>query len=95
MKKDGSANRDYNRALLLFRRQGAGPEATAALATALARNAHVPACLPGRKRLSKKMPDYIGYGDESEAIDDAAAAKVVWRKTTGALRWLQAQLAER
>ncbi|MCJ7629440.1 MAG: hypothetical protein MUO50_13760, partial [Longimicrobiales bacterium] len=85
---DGSANWLYNRALLLFREQGDSAEATAALDEALEQNGHVPAYLLAEKKVPKELPDYIGWGDESEAHVYAADAEPVWRATEGARGWL-------
>ncbi len=61
------------------------------LAAARAANPHVPAFLLGRKRLPKRQPDYIRFGDESEAIVYAGDHASGWKHTTGALHWLVAQ----
>lgn len=85
---DASANWLYNRALVLFREQGESDEATEALTEALSQNRHVPAYLLRKKRVPKWLPDYIGWGDESEAQVYAADAEEVWRETDGARGWL-------
>ncbi len=58
------------------------------LAEAREENPHVPAYLAGRKALPKRLPDYVGFGDESEAIDYAAGAAALWASVPGALAWL-------
>lgn len=85
---DAAATWAYARALWLFRREGAGRRANAALKKALKANRFVPAYLLGKKKLPRSMPAYIGFGDETEAIDYAAGASAVWRETPGALEWL-------
>jgi tetratricopeptide (TPR) repeat protein len=85
---DGSANWLYNRALWLFREQGESAEANGALGEALEQNGHVPAYLLGKKKVPKQLPDYIGWGDESEAFVYAADAEPIWRATEGARGWL-------
>jgi tetratricopeptide (TPR) repeat protein len=92
---DGSANWLYNRALVLFRDQGESDEATEALTEALSQNPHVPAYLLRKKRVPKWLPDYIGWGDESEAQVYAADAEEVWRETDGARGWLLRQSQRR
>jgi len=42
-----------------------------------------------RKRLQKRLPDYVGFGDDSEAVDYAAGAAAVWARIPGALVWLE------
>ena len=85
---DGAATWAYTRALWLFRQQSATEAANAALADALSTNQFVPAYLLGRKRLPPRSPDYVGFGDENEAIVYAAHGMDGWRKTAGALDWL-------
>ena len=93
-KDDAMAGWAYSRALLQFRRKGASVQANTALKKAIQANRFVPAYLLGRKRLPRQMPDYIGLGDENEAIDYAVGAIESWAKTPGALEWLATSLAK-
>jgi len=81
----------YPHALWIFRREGASPAANASLKKALKRNRFVPPYLLGARRLPKHLPEYIGLGDESEAVAYAAEAIKGWQKTPGALEWLGGQ----
>jgi hypothetical protein len=74
-------------ALLAFRKQGDGAEAREKLAAALECNPHIPAFMLGRKKLPRRLPDQIGFGDESEAVCYAAENIDDWKGTTGALSW--------
>ncbi len=87
-KEDTMADWLYTRALWLFRREGASDQANAALKEATAQNHFVPHYLLGHKSLPQRLPDYVGWGDESEAVSYAAEAIELWRKTPGALEWL-------
>jgi len=87
---DGAADFAYTKALAAFRRQGDSSEARALLAEARESNPHVPAYLSGRKRLPARLPDYVGFGDASEAVDYAVGAKPQWESVPGALAWLAA-----
>jgi tetratricopeptide (TPR) repeat protein len=87
-KEDASAAWLYTRALLTFRQEGASRQANTALRKALDGNRHVLAYLLGRKKLPKRQPELIGFGDDSEAVSYAADAIQIWRKTPGALEWL-------
>lgn len=89
---DAAAAWAYTRALWRFRQQGATEAATDALAEALSTNRFVPAYLLGRKRLPQRLPEYVGLGDASEAIEYAAHNREVWRATPGALDWLTSGL---
>ncbi len=59
------------------------------LSQALKQNPYVPDYLLGRKPLPKKLPDYVGFGDEREALWCVAELGDPWLGTSGALRWLQ------
>jgi hypothetical protein len=52
------------------------------------RNPHVPAYLSGRKRLPARIPEYIQFGDTTEAVSYAADAKRQWEDVPGAIAWL-------
>jgi tetratricopeptide (TPR) repeat protein len=86
--RDDAATMAYTRALAAFRRQGASPKAKRLLDDARKANPHVVAFLTGRKRLPKRLPDYITFGDESEAVDYAAGAAALWASVPDALAWL-------
>lgn len=57
-------------ALLVFRKQGDSDEAGAKVAAALESNPHIPAFMLGRKRLPRRLPDLIGFGDERARLFD-------------------------
>jgi tetratricopeptide (TPR) repeat protein len=86
---DDRAALAYSRALAAFRRQGTSPEAEQLLDDARESNPHVIAFLTGRKALPKRPPDYIGFGDASEAAEYAAGATALWASVPGALAWLE------
>jgi tetratricopeptide (TPR) repeat protein len=85
---EGTAAWLYDYALWAFRRQGDSPESRRRLKEAFKQNRHVPAYLLGRKRLPAQLPDYVGFGDENEAVAYAADALANWQATDGALSWL-------
>ena len=81
----------YTKALMSFRREGNCDVSVAALAEAGEANPHVPSYLLGTKKIPKQLPEYVGIGNESEALVYAAANIKKWKKTPGALDWLVAQ----
>lgn len=89
---EGSAEWLYTKALLTFRQAGAGQVADEALREAMEMNPHVPAYLVGRKRIPPQLPPYIGFGDDNEAVTYAARYLRAWRRTPGAVDWLQGRL---
>lgn len=88
--EDAAAAFTYTKALAAYRRQGDSSQARELRVEARERNPHVPAYLAGGKRLPARLPDYVGFGDASEAIDYAAGAKAQWESTPGAVAWLAA-----
>jgi tetratricopeptide (TPR) repeat protein len=86
-KDDGTAAWTWSRALLSFRGKGDCGPSRKALERAVAGNAHVPAYLFGEKTLPRTLPDFIGWGDENEAIAYVYGSAPAWAATTGALAW--------
>lgn len=81
----------YDRALHAFRINGGHPEATSELRAALRVNKFVPDFLLGRRVFPADEPEYIGWGDESEAVVYAGDALSRWLETPGALTWLDSK----
>lgn len=94
-KDDAAAGLLYSRALWLFRKEGASRKANRCLKEALEQNQFVPSYLLGEKRLPRHLPEYIGFGDEDEAVAYAADAIKAWQKAEGALGWLRGNLPRR
>lgn len=86
--KDGSAAWTWSRTLMIFRQGGDGPSSRKALSEAIACNPHVPAYLSGRKRLPRQLPEFVGIGDEDEAVSYAHDALPAWSVTDGAVAWV-------
>jgi tetratricopeptide (TPR) repeat protein len=80
----------YTQALLAYRAGGAAAHANKALDEALEQNPHVPPYLTGEKRVPNRRPDYMGMGDEREAIWYAGEHLNYWRRVPGAVEWLKA-----
>ena len=79
----------YTKALIAYRKKGAHPSANRALKSALKENPHVYDYLSGKKRISNRLPSFIGIGDDAEAVVYAASHLNYWRQTPGALEWLE------
>ena len=92
-RSEWSAYWKYSQALIEFRKSGDTDKANKALKSALRQNPHVSPYLTGQKRMPNNKPNYIGMGDENEAIAYAADHLNHWRRTEGAVDWLKAQLA--
>ncbi len=89
-KEDYSAAWFYARALLDFRKHGAGPIADASLHKAFAINKFAPLYLLKLKKLPRRPPDYYGHGDNNEAVILIEESMPAWQASNGALQWLDA-----
>lgn len=86
--EDAGASWTYGAALVGFRLHGDTPATRKLRTTALETNRHVPKYLTGQKRLPAQPPEFVGFGDESEAIMSAFEQITLWQATPGALAWL-------
>lgn len=71
-------NMAYNCVLIAYAKNGLTKQVDELLEEALAANPHVPAYLLGIKPLPEERPEYIGLGDEREAIDYAFDHMALW-----------------
>ncbi|MRR57835.1 MAG: YecA family protein [Deltaproteobacteria bacterium] len=89
--EDYLADWAYARALLAFRQEGDTGNSRSQLDRALEKNRHVPKFMLGKKKLPKRMNDYITPGEEDEAISCCEGYLIAWAGTPGALGWLSRQ----
>lgn len=87
-KNDGSAHWTWSAALLEFRRSGNSAPANKALANAVDANRHVAAYLLGAQPLPPTLPEYIGMGDETEAVSYVHSAAGAWDAAPDAKAWV-------
>ena len=85
---DSSSVWFYTRALVTFRREGDTKNAQVLLKNALDYNPFVPDYLTRKKRIPYRLPEYIGFGDENEAVAYSAEHLKHWRRVLGAVQWL-------
>lgn len=86
---DSFAGWMYTKALLAYRRDGNCGGSRELLQEAIEANPHVPAYLLGQKKMPKHLPDYMGLGDETEAMAFFVDYAESWEMTPGALKWLR------
>ncbi len=87
-KDDASSGWAYDRALLAFRKSGESHRADRALNRALEANVFVPLYILGLAPPPREAPDFVGIGDEAEAIDYAMTAHRSWAHQPEAADWL-------
>jgi tetratricopeptide (TPR) repeat protein len=91
-KGDISAEWAWSKALLLFRREADSTASRKALSRAMKCNPHVPEYLLGRKSVPGDLPDFVGVGDEREAVSYVHGGMQAWTAAPGALDWVAARL---
>jgi tetratricopeptide (TPR) repeat protein len=84
---DFSAQWHYSKAYLYFCKRSKQFYADKALKEAMEYNPYVPLYLFGLNEMPKKMPKYIGIGDENEAISYADDAIELWANNRKAVKW--------
>ena len=96
-KYDGedSAVWHYNNALYHFKKMGKSAKSDEALLQAYNFNKHVMDYMLGLKELPDEAPQYIGRGDDNEAVAYIFDAIHTWGKTDGALDWMYEFMMER
>jgi len=92
--EDPSAHWRFSKALLKFKREGSNSKTDSRLRKALVYNRFVPPYLLGLRKLPKKLPEGVGFGDEAEAMEYVGAALRIWHQTDGAIEWLAAVTRE-
>jgi tetratricopeptide (TPR) repeat protein len=78
----------YARALLEFRRSGAGPAARSKLDAAMRANPRVPGYLTGRATMDDPLPNSYARGSDEEAQICTSLLLGPWHSTDGAVEWL-------
>ncbi|VAX29818.1 hypothetical protein MNBD_IGNAVI01-2786 [hydrothermal vent metagenome] len=85
---DASAAFLYSKAFLFFHQKSKKPMATKVLIKAMQFNPYVPLYLFGLREMPEEFPEYIGFGDESEAIEYADSSVRLWGGDKKAAAWL-------
>jgi len=79
---------NYNNALYSYRKLGRTTKTEKILMDAYKSNGFVIAYMLGIKKMPAEQPQYIGRGDENEAISYVISTWTIWEKTERALDWL-------
>lgn len=79
---------NYNNALYSFKRLGRTAKTEKILKDAYKSNEFVIDYMLGVKNMPDEQPQYIGRGDENEAISYVNGSWIIWNKTEGAFDWL-------
>lgn len=87
-KENSTAVWVFNYALYKYAKEGKNDSSEKALIKANKTNGFVIDYMLGLKKMPKKLPALVGYGNEDEAITCVNDSKELWEKTNGALDWL-------
>ncbi len=87
-KEENCAVWNFNNALYHFIKSGPTEKTKKVLLNAHRNNPYVVDYMVGGEILPDRPPQYIGRGDESEAVAYVFDAWMLWRDTEGALPWL-------
>lgn len=79
---------NYNNALYSFKKLGRTKKTEKILLDAYKSNEFVIDYMLGNKEMPKEQPQYIGRGDENEAISYVNGSWPIWEKTDEAFDWL-------
>ncbi len=85
---DGAATWLYSKAYLFFNQKNKKPLATKALIKAMLFNPYVPLYIFSLREMPDELPEYVGFGDENEAIEYVDSAIYLWGENKKALTWL-------
>lgn len=87
-KEDVAAYFKYNDAICSFMKTGKSSKTNKALEKAYTSNEYVIEYLLGYINMPQEMPDYMSFGDSSEAVNYVSESWQLWTNTKGALDWL-------
>jgi tetratricopeptide (TPR) repeat protein len=79
---------NYNNALYSFKKLGKTAKTEKILLKAFNSNEFVIEYLLGLKKMPDELPEYIGRGDENEAVSYVYGSWQIWDNTEGAFDWL-------
>ena len=85
---DASATWLCSKAYLFYNQKNKKPLATKALMKAMMFNPYVPLYIFSLKEMPDELPEYVGMGDENEAIAYADSAIYLWGENPKTLTWL-------
>lgn len=85
---DASAVFAYSRLILEYKKKGITAKLVMLYNAALQRNEYVPEYLFGKRKMPNSLPNYIGIGDENEAISYVATHSRIWVNLPELLQWM-------
>lgn len=86
-KDDITAEWHYSKAYLYFNKRSKNLMADTVLKEAMEYNPYVPLYLFGLVDMPDELPEYVGFGDENEAVSYVVDAVELWVKNKKAMMW--------
>jgi tetratricopeptide (TPR) repeat protein len=87
--EDTSASLSYDRVLVEYGLHGITAKLNKLLDSAIQQNPHIPNHLTGKKIIPRELPEYIGFGDDNEAISYADTHRHLWKNTPELIKLLK------
>jgi tetratricopeptide (TPR) repeat protein len=87
-KNDNTASFNYNRMLIEYGLHGLSVKLKSLLKDARKQNPYVHGYLLAKKRIPRQTPEYIGFGDDREAVIYAQIHHHLWHRKPELLHWL-------
>jgi tetratricopeptide (TPR) repeat protein len=87
-KEDNSASFNYNHMLIEYGLHGLSAKLKSLLKDAKKQNPYVPSYLLAKKRIPRQTPEYMGFGDDQEAVVYAQTHHHLWQSKPELLRWM-------
>ncbi|WCK55215.1 SEC-C metal-binding domain-containing protein [Aneurinibacillus sp. Ricciae_BoGa-3] len=89
--EDETAIFNYNRILIEYGKNGITRKLTSLLQDAVEQNPHVVDYILGKKRIPEEVPEFIGFGDKTDAVSYAQEHVMLWWENPELMNWLKKQ----
>jgi tetratricopeptide (TPR) repeat protein len=86
--KEGSAHFLFAKVMVEYGLNGLSSRLPALFKKAYKHNPYVLRYLSGKKKLPNKLPEYIGYGDDNEAVEYVMRNSAIWGDHLPLLQWM-------
>jgi tetratricopeptide (TPR) repeat protein len=87
--EDTSASFCYDCVLVEYGLNGITAKLNKLLKAAIQQNPHLPSYLIGKKAIPRELPDFIGFGDDDEAISYAHTHRHLWKNSPELIKLLK------
>jgi tetratricopeptide (TPR) repeat protein len=93
-KEDNSASFNFNHMLIEYGLHGLSAKLKSLLKDAKKQNPYVTSYLLAKKRIPRQTPEYMGFGDDREAVVYAQTHHHLWQSKPELLRWMGSNISK-